>query len=170
MDKDYSQRDIAKALKRSNSTISEEIKNGSVRGVYDPAKASHKAYLRRHNSKYQVMKIVGNPELKNFIKEALYDGQCPGNIAGRISRREKHLPNIGKDSIYKFIKSVYGRKVENFRNKKKQRKKGRGKKIIQLKDRVFIDKRPKHINNRKKLGDTEGDFILSGKSGHGILP
>ena len=114
MNKNYSQRDIARSLNRSNSSISEEIKNGSVRGVYDPAKASHKAYVRRHNSKYQAMKIVENPELKSFVEKSLYDGQYVGNIAGRVSKKENHLPKIGKDSIYRFIKSIYGRKIENF--------------------------------------------------------
>ncbi len=169
LDKTYSQRDIAKALERSNSSISEEIKAGSVRGRYDPIKAAHKAYVRRHEAKYQAMKIVEHQELKTFVEESLYDGQSPGNIAGRITRREKHLPNIGKDSIYRFIGSVYGRKVESFRTKKKQRRRGRGKKVTQLEDRVFIDKRPKAINDRKRLGDAEADFIVSGKRGRGIL-
>jgi IS30 family transposase len=169
LDKKYSQRDIAKALERSNSSISEEIKLGRVRGVYDPIKAAHKAYVRRHGSKYQAMKIVENQKLKTFVEEGLYDGQCPGNIAGRICKKEKHLPNIGKDSIYRYIKSVYGRKVENFRNKRKKHKRGRGKKVLKLEDRIFIDKRPSHINERKKLGDAEADFIVSGKRGGGIL-
>lgn len=115
------------------------------------------------------MKIVEHPLLKDFVKKGLYDGQSPSNIAGRICKREKHLPKIGKDSIYRFISSVYGRKIESFRNKKRKWKRGRGKKIVQLKDRVFIDKRPKYINSRKRLGDAEADFIVSGKGGRGIL-
>lgn len=142
---------------------------GKTRGRYDPEKAHHKAYVRRRQSKYQGMRIVENPLLKEFVENALYDGQCPGNIAGRVSSREKHLPVIGKDSIYRFVKSVYGRKIEMFRNKKKQRRRGRGKKIAQLEGRVFIDKRPKYINTRKKIGDAEADFIVSGKRGTGIL-
>lgn len=156
-------------MKRSNSTISDEIKRGSVKGVYEPPKANHKAYVRRQGSKYQAMKIVGSRELRDFVEASLYDGQSPGNIAGRIKKVEKHLPPIGKDSIYRFIGSVYGRKIEYARSRKRQRRKGRGKKVKQLEDRVFIDKRPKYINERKRLGDTESDFIVSGKSGKGIL-
>ena len=33
----------------------------------------------------------------------------------------------------------------------------------------MIDKRPKYIKERKRIGDTEGDFIVSGKDGEGIL-
>jgi IS30 family transposase len=151
------------------STISDELKRNKKKGRYDAKKASHKAYVRRKESKYQMMKIVGNRELKDFIEKSLYDGQSPENIAGRIRKHEKHLPNIGKDSIYGFIGSVYGRKIESFRNKKKQRKRGRGKKVTELKDRTFIDKRPKHINIRQRVGDAEADFIVSGKYGRGIL-
>jgi IS30 family transposase len=157
------------SLGRSNSSISEEIKFGSVRGKYDPIKASHKAYVRRHESKYQSMKIIEHPELKDFVLNSLYDGQCPSNIAGRICDREKQLPKIGKDSIYRFIGSVYGRKIERFLKTRKQRRRRRGKKLTKLEGRTSIDKRPKHINNRMRLGDAEADFIVSGKSGRGIL-
>lgn len=169
LDKGYSQRDIATSLRRSNSSISEEIKNGSVRRVYDPVKASHKAYVRRHESKYQAMKIVEHGDLKAFVLKHLFDGQSPQNIAGRIRKKEKHLPSIGKDSIYRFIESVYGRKIENFRNNRKQRRRGRGKKVYRLEGRVFIDKRPRYIDDRVRIGDAEADFILSGRSGKGIL-
>lgn len=115
------------------------------------------------------MKIVEHRGLRNFVEEGLYDGQSPGNIAGRTQKREKRLPTIGKDSIYRFIGSVYGRKIESFRNKKKQKRRGRGKEAAPLTDRTFIDKRPKHINARRRLGDAESDFIVSGKNGTGIL-
>ena len=52
--------------------------------------------------------------------------------------------------------------------KKKIRPK-KSRKVSQLKDRVFIDKRPKTASNRRRVGDLEGDFIVSGKDGKGIL-
>jgi IS30 family transposase len=42
-------------------------------------------------------------------------------------------------------------------------------KVTKLKDRVFIDKRPKIINKRARVGDLEADFIVSGKMGKGVL-
>jgi len=59
--------------------------------------------------------------------------------------------------------------IEVFRNKRKHRKRGRGIKVTKLEDRVFIDKRPRYINERRILGDAEADFIVSGRSGKGIL-
>lgn len=41
--------------------------------------------------------------------------------------------------------------------------------MTKLKDRVFIDKRPEIIEKRGRIGDVEADFIISGKSGKGVL-
>ncbi|MBU1730236.1 IS30 family transposase [Patescibacteria group bacterium] len=82
---------------------------------------------------------------------------------------EKHLLCISKDSICRYIKSPYGRTIEAYRNKHKNKRRNRRPKIKKLKDRTFIGKRPEFINKRMRIGDTEADFILSGKTGKGIL-
>lgn len=169
MSKKYSQRDIAESLGRSNSTISEEIKRGSVRGVYNPVKAHHKAYVRRWQSKYQAMKIVEDADLKTFIEKKLLKDDSPANISGRIRMHEKNLATISKNSIYRYIESPYGRRIEHYRNKRKQRKRHRRPLAEKLKERRFIAKRPSYIAERKRIGDAEADFIVSGKSGKGIL-
>lgn len=115
------------------------------------------------------MKIVQNPKLQEFVEKGLYDGQSPPNISGRIKKHEKYLPKISKDSIYRYIKSVYGRRIEAYRKKKKARRWRRRAKSKKLTDRIFIDKRPEFINKRKRIGDAEADFLLSGKSGRGII-
>jgi transposase, IS30 family len=162
-------RKIAEALGRSVSTISDEIRLGKVRRRYDPLKAHHKAYVRRWQSKYQGMKVVVNPELQKSVDAFLLKGESPQNISGRIKKYEKILPDVSKDSIYRYIKSVYGRRIEAKRKKLKQRKRYKRPLAEKLKDRIFIDKRPLYINNRKRIGDAEADFIVSGKSGRGIL-
>lgn len=67
------------------------------------------------------------------------------------------------------MKSVYGRKIEFYRKKKKKSGPKRKTKSEKLKDRTFIGKRPKIINARMRVGDIEADFIVSGKTGRGIL-
>lgn len=115
------------------------------------------------------MKIALDKNLKKFVEEHLYDDQSPEVIAGRIKKHEKHLLQTSKDSIYRYVKSVHGRKIEAFlkslKTKGPRRSKGKGR----LTDRTFIDKRPKYIQNRKRVGDAEADFIVSGKTGKGIL-
>ena len=167
LDRKYSLRDIAKALSRSVSTISEEVKNNSTRGKYNPEKAQHKAYVRRHNASFRGKKIVANKDLRSFVEKHLLDGQSPEAISGRLKHREKKLPYASKDTIIRFLNSPYGKMI-GLKLKKKKRPKGSVKKK-KLSDRTFIDKRPKIIEKRGRVGDAEGDFIVACKSGRGIL-
>lgn len=104
MNKNYSLRDIGIALNRSASTISREIKKNSVKGEYIPAKAQHKAYVKRLNASFRGKSIVRNLDLRNFVEEKLLDGHTPGAISGRIKHQEDSLPNVSKDTIYRFFK------------------------------------------------------------------
>lgn len=66
---------------------------------------------------------------------------------------------------------MHGRKIEARRNALKQKRKRRKRrpKTATLTERTFIDKRPKTIEKRQRVGDAEADFIVSGKSGKGYL-
>lgn len=117
------------------------------------------------------MKIAEHEELKEYIDDHLYDDQSPEAIAGRITKYEKGLPPVSKDSIRRYIKSPHGRRVEYHRSKQKRKRKWARKrlKVKKLQDRVFIDKRPEYINQRRRIGDAEADFIVSGKTSKGIV-
>lgn len=167
LSKKYSMRSIAFALGRSVCSISSEIKRNSVNEEYDPKKAQHKSYVKRRDSSFRGKKIVADDRLRKFVDDTLINGQSAKAIAGRLKYQEKNLPNISKNTIYRYVKSPYGKLIGV-----KLQKKGRirpSKKVTQLKDRVFISERPKNINNRTRVGDMEGDFIVSGKLGKGIL-
>lgn len=116
------------------------------------------------------MKIVGNYQLQKFIEAGLYDDLSPEAIAGQIKhQKKKDLAPISKDSIRRYIKSVYGRRVEIYRKNKKAKRYRHRAKSHKIEDRIFIGKRPKYINQRRRVGDAEGDFLVSGKSGSGII-
>lgn len=115
------------------------------------------------------MKIVHHRKLQNFVEKELYDDQSPEAIAGRLKNHEKQLPHVSKDSIYRYIKSPYGRWIEHHRNQLRRRQRRKKPRTKPWKDRVFIDKRPASINERRYVGHAEGDFIVSGKSGKGIV-
>ena len=154
---------------RAKSAIWNEVSRNKVKRTYDSRKAAHKTYVRRKYAKYQGKKIVDHPALKKEIDVRLMDDQSPVAVARRITNREKHLPSISKNAIYRYIKSVYGRRIENHRlRRRKPWRPKRGNKRS-LSERTFIDRRPKHINARKRIGDFEADFIVSGKFGKGIL-
>ena len=111
------------------------------------------------------------PPLRVFIEVKLKEGRSPESISGRIKHHEKSLPSISADSIERFVKSVHGRKIESHRNKLKRKRKNRKRrpKVTMLTDRTFIDKRPKIIEKRGRVGDVEADFIVSGKAGRGYI-
>ncbi len=117
------------------------------------------------------MKIAENQELQEFVESGLFDDLSPESIAGRITDQEKHLPPVSKDSIRRYIASPYGRRVEYHRIKQKRKRKraDKRKKLTKLNDRTFIDKRPEYINKRCRIGDVESDFLVSGRSGKGII-
>lgn len=160
-------RNIGVVLDRAVSSISDEIRLNSVNGKYDPRKAQHKAYVRRLHASYRGKKIVDNEKLRDFVDGALSDGQSPEAIAGRLKHQEKHLPYVSKNTIIRYLKSPYG-KLIGLKWKKKLRHRN-SRKVSKLKDRVFIDKRPEIVEKRMRVGDTEADFIVSGKTGRGIL-
>lgn len=69
--------------------------------------------------------------------------------------------------------SPHGRVIEYERKQLKtaQKRKKRSKRqpTAKLSNRTFIDDRPRNINQRSRVGDTEADFIVSGRDGSGIL-
>lgn len=162
--KQYSVADIATELGRHRSTIYRELRRGQVAGVYDARKAHHKHYVNRKYSKYQGMRILQDVKLREYIETKLLDDQwSPEQIAGRLAS-EAGLVSVSSPTIYKYIRSVYGRQLEHeLQLAKQKRAKKHQRKVTQLEDRVFIDDRPESVNARMQYGHWEGDFIVSGK-------
>jgi len=110
---------------------------------------------------------VNNILLREFVDGAISDGQSPEAVSGRLKYQEKGLPDVSKNTIFRYLKSPYG-KLIGIKWRKKARPRTR-RNSAALKDRTFIEKRPKSIEERTRVGDVEADFIVSGKSGKGIL-
>jgi len=89
-----------------------------VKGVYDARKAQLKSYARRKYSEYQGKKIALHVPLRKFVEDRLMDDQSPYAIAGRLRHREKDLPSVSKESIYRYIRSPYGQNIEIYRQMK----------------------------------------------------
>lgn len=169
LNKGHSIRNIAGVLKRSPGGISEEIKNNSVDGIYDPHKANHKAYVKRKYSKYEGMKIVEDNQLKEYVEKGMRSDWSPEQIAGRIKEIDTSVKYASHVAVYKYIYSVYGRQLEQYLRRQGKKKKGRKPKSVVIKNRTFIDERPDLINDREEYGHWEGDLIVSGKNGKGVL-
>jgi IS30 family transposase len=169
LDKGHSIRSIAGALGRSPGGISEEIRNNSVDGIYDPHKANHKAYVKRKYSKYEGMKIVGDDKLRDYVEKGINQDWSPEQLAGRLKEIDTDIKYASHVAVYRYIYSVYGRQLEQHLRRKGKKKKGRRPKSTVSKNRTFIDERPEIINSRERFGDWEGDLIVSGKYGKGVL-
>lgn len=154
-------REIGSALKKNPSSVSREIKRNNVNNGYDPEKAHHKAYVRRHESKYQGMKVREHPELERYVQEKMPLGWSPETIAGRW-RRDHGDISITAKGIYKYLYSQYGQSFCHFLRYKRYRRKKRlsVKSPRQLiPNRVWIDERPAIVDERTRFGDFEGDTM-----------
>jgi len=166
---------IADKLDRAKSSMSDEIKQNSVNGVYDAEKAHHKAYVKRKYSKIQSLKVVSDIGLRNFVEENIKDDQSPEAVSGRLknieSKKKNGLPYASVKAVYKFVASVYGRQIESHLYHNAVKRNG-GKKRgtpVTIDGRVTIEKRPRRVEQRLEFGHYEGDFIESGKDGKGSL-
>jgi len=113
--------------------------------------------------------IAEHAELQEVIDAYLKDDQSPEHIGQRIRRFHKDLPYVSGVTIRAYIRSPYGRRIEVHRAKIWKKKRGGRRVAMRIKNRRSIDKRPKQVNERRTIGHAEGDFIVSGRSGKGIL-
>jgi IS30 family transposase len=168
---------IALKIGRARSTVSREV-NKWICSPLDKYNAriaqfiAHDDYLNKRN----ITKIEGNPRLKFYIYKHLLLEYTPEQIAGRL---KLDYPcdidmRISYESIYAHIykkpQAKLNRKLikllvrgKNRRFKKKKRR-GTGSKIV---NRVSIDLRPEHINNRSEIGHLEG-LVIGAKHGSAI--
>ena len=162
---------IAVKLARSISSISDEIKLNSVKGVYDAKKAQAKVEIRRKNSKLQCLKVAMDPKLKDFVIKNILEDQSPEGTSGRLREMKTGIQYASTKAVYKFVYSPHGRQIEKHLYSRAVHKKGGPKRgtSISIDGRVMIEKRPKKVEKRLEFGHFEGDFIESGKDGKGSL-
>lgn len=167
--KGYSQAEIASRVHVSQQAISYELRKKTRKNrLYDADYAAHKTYVRKHNKRTRGNTIAEHPKLRKTVTDYLMDDQSPELLSGRIRKRHIGIPYVSGRTIRKFIKSPYGRRIEAHRNRV-HRRRGKRRLKFEITDKRMIDERPKYIKDRKRIGDAEGDFIASGKTGEGML-
>ncbi len=165
-----SQYEIAKLLQVNKSTISREIKKrGAILSGYSYAYAQ-KDY-EREKRKGGVKRIIETKPIGSFVIDRIKAGWSPETIEGRLKleikegKRDKD-DYVNYESIYQFIyNSQYGKREKLCQylkqgKKRRTRKWGRKTKHEIIKNRIFIDKRPSEIDERKTIGHWEGDAII----------
>lgn len=157
-----SNREIAKILWRSHTTINKEIKRNSVKWKYSANKAKHKAYVRRLHAKKNLKKIRCNNKLEEYIHKKLKDDWSPELIAWRWNNENKEI-KISTPTIYKYIYSQFWYELLDklYTNRKWCRKRISNKnKNWWIRNRIFIDSRPEIIWKLTEYGHYECDLIV----------
>jgi IS30 family transposase len=154
----------------TQGALSQELVRGTRKGrLYDGKYAEHKAKVNRRYKHTRTNTISIHKELKKVVEDYLLDDQSPEHISKRIQKYRKDLPYVSGVTIRAYIKTVHGRRIEAHRAKIYKKRKARRKIPQEITDKRMIDKRPIYIKDRKRIGDCEGDFIVSGKNGTGYL-
>jgi len=160
--------DIARALCVNRSTICRELKNRGMPKHYLGRFAQVNYEQKRE--KCRPKRKIEETSIGSYVIGRIKAGWSPETISGRIDLEiEKGLRPISDqivcETIYKFIyESQYG-KQENIyqylRRGKRRRTKQHGRKSQKqtIPNRVFIDLRPKEVDERKEIGHWEGDTI-----------
>lgn len=168
--KKYTQEDIADRIGVTQGAISYELNKKRRRcRRYNATYAQHVTYVKAHGNRIRGNTIAEHPPLQKVVDTYMWDDQSPELVGGRIRKHHRMLPYVSGVTIRTYLTTPYGRKIEAHRNKIYRKKRGKRKIKKEITDKRMIDKRPRYIKDRKRIGDSEGDFIVSGKSGDGLL-
>lgn len=153
--------EIAKELGKHKSTISRELCRNAGQKGYRPAQANDLARLRKENASTPLKMTL---ELMIIITHYLEEKWSPQQISGWLFKNKNIC--ISHESIYQFVladKKSGGTLWMNLRWQKK-RKKRYGTKSHdrrgQIKNKVSIEKRPKIVDKKIRIGDWEGDLVI----------
>ena len=159
----FSQADIAKELGRSASSISREMKRNKGERAWRAGPAHRKAQMRlTHRGQANASKI--SETAKSYAKTQLINQQWSPEQIAEVSRLEGR-DRISHESIYQLIladKKVGGSLFKHLRCQKLRRRRYASNRIRKPKisNRVGIEERPAVVEQRKRLGDWEGDTII----------
>jgi IS30 family transposase len=166
-----SMRQIGGRLGRDAGTISRELsRNVSSTGEYKPHLAQRYYQRRRADSK-EPYRLEENQRLRKYVTDKLKRYWSPEQISGRA--RMYNEIYVSPVTIYSWIrrdKADGGELWKYLRQSHRRRRKryGSQERRGQMPDRRMIDKRPKVVNERKRVGDWESD-TLEGRKSAGLL-
>lgn len=161
----FSNRKIARILKRDPSTIGRELSRNKYEGSYEPYLANWLATSRRKWTRCS-SKLQDAP-LMEYVDRCLEDAWSPQQISGRLRRMEQlgqSSMQISHETIYRHVRNDRKQNGTLFMHLRHGRRKydkrlapcsGRGR----IKDRVSIDERPLSVAQQLHFGDWEADTI-----------
>lgn len=167
-------RSMAKALDRSPSSVSRELKRNFhlARKAYVPRAAHERALVsRKSRGRHDRLK---NEAIRTYVIDHLKEGWSPEQISGRIKRAINQT--ISHEAIYQYIYAQFYRGGNGYfrpgltedlrpylRRKRKVRlgKGFRATKRVRMLPGKLIDTRPTIVETRKRIGDWKTDTVES---------
>lgn len=163
-------REIARRLKRSQSSLSRELKRNAKYGKpYIPCRAQRLADRRAARQRYKAP--LKNPLVFLYVRKHLREpyNWTPDEIAGRLPIDYPGY-SISYETIYRYI---YSKKMRRYKywqyltlqRPRRMRKNGRSvKRNGKIPGSISIDLRPTDVNKRNKPGHWETDNMEGKKS------
>lgn len=168
----HSQKECAEQIGVSASTISRELSRHGGSDHYTVWKAVRETKERRISANDRFNKIEHQGWLVSCIVRNLKKSRSPEQIAGLLSRKRGRTV-ICHETIYAWIYATRPDLKKYLRQRKgKYRRRGGTKERAQTRElgkKRRIDERPLIVEKRTRIGDWEGDTILSSGSSHRIL-
>ena len=166
-----SMQNIGDSLGRSKGTISRELsRNVSSTHDYKPHLAQRYYEKRRKESK-EPYRLEEDVFLREYVEKKLRKYWSPEQISGRIM--DDHGIQISPLTLYSWIyrnRAEGGEFYKYLRQSHRRRRKRRSgeDRRGQMPERRMIDQRPKVVNERRRIGDWEGDTV-EGSKGSGFI-
>lgn len=156
-------RSIANLIGFSIGAINYEVGTNGGRNSYNPYHADKEARKKRHKANQCHRKIGLDDWLTDEVIRLLKKHWSPEQIVGRL-QKERKIRLTSVTAIYDWCnkdKQLYVL-LPRKRNKYRRTKSGneRKKQRDELSTKKSIDKRPTHIEKRKRVGHWEGDTII----------
>src|SRR3989344_1065178 len=184
---EHSFKECAAELAMRKSSVTREVeRNADENGKYTGAAAHGRYCARRRESKIPSLKIQNDPRLRRYIRARLAERDSPEQIAGRIARTGMYQ-TISHESIYTWVFNeapMLKKQLRRIGIKGKYRRRRGTKKREAVREESKIkriDTRPAVVETRERIGDWEGDTIISKdklkrlatsverKSGYGLI-
>lgn len=163
---------IARALGRSPSTVSRELRRNSGRSRYRAVKADYRAW--RQGERPKECLLATYPELRDTVARKLQEKWSPEQIAGHLRGGGKGK-SVSHETIYKslFIQARNVLKRELCDSLRTGRLFRRGRKSTNKRQTrgaiigaVSISERPAEIEDRAVPGHWEGDLIAGANNSY----
>lgn len=171
----HSLRSIAKELGKHHTTLGRELKRNEKKNKsgYDARHARRCIHERRTHAHRRRRTLMNVPWIRCYVIRKLKLYWSPEQIAGRLRERHRHTI-ICHETLYQWLYNERPDLKQYLRSKKGKYRRRHGsnhrKRMREMEDKKRrVDARPQVIEQRKRIGDWEGDTVVGKEKTERIL-